>query len=688
MLQLQKSFKVAIDVRRSNVLPEVIQFVPKHELDAKRNLEDFIDLCKNKLTVFGEGLNWDSWQWKGAANFTKIGVASQGVKPDDYLASKFMGFAKAYFRYQQGNKPTVAKNELRALRAIEKALIQVTGKALIDDLSITILDEAVVTAKKGYSDNAAYHAGREIQRLAEFVSKRMLVSENLELWTNTIKRSNDRVNTGKKAKEEREKKLPDNYVLNAVAGIFASNPDDPKDIFTSSTFALLMCAPSRISEVLLLPVDCEVEMPDKNGNLQYGWRFYSGKGFGGDIKWIPAEMVPIAKEAIKRIKEITEPARVLARWIDKNPKKFYRHDKCPDVLEAHKLSSIQAANALGLVAEDICSAQSSLSGMNLKTYSCTYSLNELWNDYVSKRQPEELPWLAKEQGLQYSNALFCMTKNLLHKQRGTSPIILWAPTNNVFNNDLSPRESLVQKTHESIFDRHGYFDENGNRLKVTSHQLRHLLSTIAERGGLAKDELAKWAGRADVKQNRVYNQMSEYEMVARAEQIDPSKSLFGPVGEAKKLIPVTIQEFNTLEKGAAHVTEYGFCVHDYVISPCVKYRDCLNCSEQVCIKGEEEKLIRIKFRLVEVEAQFAAAKDAVEQGFSGADRWYEYHEHTLSHLRQLVDILESPDLPDGTQIKLQNDKSFSHINRVLKNKIDSENKLAYKATKLLGGGFG
>ncbi len=124
--------------------------------------------------------------------------------------------------------------------------------------------------------------------------------------------------------------------------------------------------------------------------------------------------------------------------------------------------------------------------------------------------------------------------------------------------------------------------------------MRHLLSTIAERGGMAQDELAKWAGRADAKQNRVYNQMSEFEMVVRAEQFDPSKSLFGPVGEAKKHIPITIQEFNTLEKGTAHVTEYGFCVHDYTISPCDKYRDCLNCAEQVCIKGEEEKLSRIK----------------------------------------------------------------------------------------------
>jgi hypothetical protein len=266
-----------------------------------------------------------------------------------------------------------------------------------------------------------------------------------------------------------------------------------------------------------------------------------------------------------------------------------------------------------------------------------------------------------------------MTRNILHGRSGTSPVILWAPTVNIFNADLSPRESLGSLYHKSIFDRYGYKDANDSRLKATSHQVRHLLSTLAERGGMAQDELAKWAGRADAKHNRVYNQMSEYEMVIRAELFDPTKTLFGPVGETRKHIPITIQEFNTLEKGSVHVTEFGFCVHDYTISPCDKYRDCLNCSEQVCIKGEAEKLQRIKSQLAEVEQQFIAAEKAMKEGFSGADRWYEYHQHTLVHLRQLVEILEDESVPAGSQIKLINDKSFSHINRVLaKEKIKQD----------------
>jgi hypothetical protein len=676
-------------------MAEIFHFTPKKELDAARNLNEFISLCRNQLTVFGADLKWDDWYWPKAANFTKVGVKSQGVSIDsDLLGLEFMDFAKAYFRYQQGHKPTVAKNEMRALRCVEQALLKNNGLADISRVSTSVLDEAAMVARQFYVKTAAYHAGREIERLAKFVSEKNLVPEKLDLWKNPVKRANDRVNTGQKAKVEREKKLPSSDILEAMAEIFASSPENPKDIFTSSVFAMLMCTPSRITEILLLPVDCEVEEKDSQGEIQYGWRFYSGKGFGGNIKWIPKVMVPIAKEAIARLKSLTTPARDLAKWIEDNPRRFYHHVSSAKVNSTEKLTSIEVALALGLVARDRHSAQSSLHGMKLKPQDYSYSLDELWNDYVMPRQPEGFPWLSKKQAIKYSNSLFCMTRNLLTDHKISSPVIPWAPTKNVFNNDLSPRESLNQESHQSIFDRHGYKDAQGNRLKATSHQMRHLLSTIAERGGMAQEELAKWAGRADAKQNRVYNQMSEFEMVVRAEQFDPSKSLFGPVGEAKKHIPITIQEFNTLEKGAAHVSEYGFCVHDYTISPCDKYRDCLNCAEQVCVKGEEEKLHRIKAQLEEVEEQFKASENAIKEGLSGADRWFEYHQHTLTHLRQLVEILEDPTVPDGSLIKLSNDKSFSQINRVLRNKHgknrlkQEQQKLAEQAKTLLGGGLG
>jgi hypothetical protein len=288
-----------------------------------------------------------------------------------------------------------------------------------------------------------------------------------------------------------------------------------------------------------------------------------------------------------------------------------------------------------------------------------------------------------------------MRRNLIGTNRGISPVILWVPSSTVFNNDLSPRESLKSDTHQSIFDRYGYRAADGKQIKLNSHQARHLLNTFAQRGGLSQLEIAKWSGRADLKQNRTYNHMSEYEMVAKAEALDTSLTLFGPSGEIDKHLPITIQEFNTMEKGAVHVTEFGVCVHDFTMTPCEKYRDCLNCQEQVCIKGENEKLIQIKARLNKVEQLFQTAENALKEGLSGADRWYEYHKNTRERLLELVSILENPGLEDGAQIKLRNDKSFSPLRRAIEYKLSKnepdnpeQTKLLDDMTRLLGGGLG
>lgn len=648
-------------------MDDIFYFSPKAELDAKLNLEQFIQECKTKLTVFGTDLDWTNWKWYRAGHFTKLGAHSRSNNAKDVLNENFIEFAKAYFRYQQGHNPTGTKNELKALRTVESALLQFTGDAHIQSISVSVLDEAALLMRLHYSGGAAYHGGRELERLAKFITHRKLISADLSYWRSPIPRKRDEIQTGEIAKQRRDKKMPSDVALNALAEIFANNPSELKDIFTSSTFALLMSAPSRITEVLELPVNCEVEERDSKGVLRYGLRFYAGKGYGADIKWIPTEMVGIAKEAIRRITKMTEEPRRLAKWIENNPNKFYRHVACPNMPDDSLLNALQATYALGLAAENKHAAQASLHRMKLKNKDFSYTLDSLWQ-YVVSRQPVGFPWLNKEKKIKYSNALFCMTRNLIGTQRGTSPVILWAPANNVFNNDLSPRLSL-QSNHQSIFDRNGYLTQDNQRIKLTSHQARHLLNTMAQRGGLSQMEIAKWSGRADSKQNRTYNHMSEFEKVARAESLNSSLTLFGPSGEMEMSLPVTIQEFNTLEKGAVHITEFGFCVRDYTISPCDKYRDCLNCNEQVCIKGDIKTLPLIKRRMAMVQEQFNAADKALEEGYAGTDRWYEYHKNTLEHLNQLVAILEDPAVEDGAQIKLRNSKAFSPLRRAVETKL-------------------
>jgi len=156
--------------------------------------------------------------------------------------------------------------------------------------------------------------------------------------------------------------------------------------------------------------------------------------------------------------------------------------------------------------------------------------------------------------------------------------------------------------------------------------------------------------------------------------------------------PVTFSDLEAIGEGIAHVTEYGFCVHDFSMLPCQRHRDCLNCTEQVCIKGDDEKLDRLKKQRDGIRLQLNKTQQASEDEVYGADRWSQHQLQTLEQAEKLIQLLESPDLEDGAIIKLSNDQEFSPLNRALashtaqtKPSIPSPNQDMDELRSLLGG---
>ncbi|RMO83528.1 hypothetical protein ALQ34_02299 [Pseudomonas syringae pv. maculicola] len=643
-------------------MSSILVFETRADLEAVDNLSRFIGMCRDDITVFSGKMEWDHWLWPKLANFTILGANGRSVDPKDKMQEPFLEFAKAYFRYQQGHNPTGTKNETKALKLLEAVLTKVNGVPNISDLTPEILDLACDLAREHY-DSVAYQAGRELERLAKFVSSKHLINGFCAEWVNPIKRKSDNNKIGKAAKELRDKRLPNQQAVMALADIFAQEPEHPKDIFTSSVFALLLCAPSRISEVLALPVDCVHEEMDKEGVSRFGLRFYSGKNYGGNVKWVSTPMIPIAKVAIARLASITEQGRALAKWVLENPHSLYVHENCEKIDIHCPLTRFQTCAILNLNPRSFSEAGTKLFPYKFQNVdSVTYS--EIL-DYAQKRMPQGFPWVNQKAGVRYDNALFSMTANMLHTTRANVPFIPWMPTVNIVNNDLSPRESLGDdSSHKSIFDRFGYKLADGSSMKITTHQLRHLMDTMGQRGGLSEEEIARWAGRADPKQNRTYNHVTEIEQVERLEQYH-LESAFNAGQDLKHHEPVTKQEFELLPKGAVHTTIFGFCVHDFVLSPCGKARDCTNCEEHVCVKKDDERRKRVEARRDDLEAQVTAASDGVKEGLYGADRWLEYHELSLSRLDELVRILNDPSVPEGALVKLKNENSFSHLKRAL-----------------------
>ena len=67
-----------------------------------------------------------------------------------------------------------------------------------------------------------------------------------------------------------------------------------------------------------------------------------------------------------------------------------------------------------------------------------------------------------------------------------------------------------------------------------------------------------------------------------------------------------------------------------------------------------------------MEIDYAESRKAINEGFYGADRWYEFHEKSIIRLRQLVAILENPEIQSGTQVKLRDGNDYTHLSRVLR----------------------
>lgn len=651
-------------------MSEVFHFTPRHELTAQENLATFIRLCKDELTVFGSKLDWDSDYWPSAGvAFGNLDQKTSKLDKEKAMRGPFIEFAKSYFRYQQGHRPSASRPEMRALKCLERALLSGHVVPNIQNISAGYLDHAASLARENYSPGMAYAAGRELARLAKFVSDKGIVSTRLD-WKNPISRPIDTVRTGKQAKDQREKKLPSDDVLDAIADIFAGSPIESRDIFTTCVSAMLLCAPSRITEVLALPVDCEVWETKRDGKKAYGWRFQPGKGGAPMIKWIPDAMVNVAQEAISRVRYMTEEARRIASWYENHPDKFYEHVSCPDVAENQPLTVLQTAQAIGIQSEKLSEVKTTLQRYGLSDGDGANTLASLAR-WARARLPREFPWYDQERGIRYSDALFCLRERQLRTDMSASVFMVWKPTNNVFNNDLESRETMPGYFVPSIFDRHGFNKGREKSLKATSHQFRHLLNTIAQRGGLSQAEISRWSGRVDMKQNRVYDHMSEFELVDMIRTHDTALSLDQPLRDIaeqiSKRIPMTRQEFNTLVMPTAHVTEYGFCIHDYVMSPCQRFRDCLNCSEQVCIKGDR-RLERIRARHAQVKLLKERAEQEISEGSAGADRWYEIHALTETRLAELIEILESPSIEDGTVIRLRNEFEFSPWRRAVAGK--------------------
>jgi len=683
---------------------DFVTFDSKARKEAKTNLDKFIRVCRDDLTLYDSEVkkfNWTDWYWKSEnkninVKFVKLGVNHRRAVEKDWLSTPFIDFAKAYLRYQLSNKPTVntKTQAMMALRALEKAYIDAGRVPDITQLNEDLLDDAELIAKNYFSKGAAYRAGFSLETLAKFVSVKNISEIYLD-WSHSCPRENFNTNkTGIEGKRCRAKKMPRQAAIDAIAEVFSNSPTVDKDVFVTSTSLMLLSQPSRIGEVLRLRVDCDdikvefLKYIDLEGrsNTGYGWRFNAAKNYNPEIKWIPTVMQELAKDAVERLKKITQPARDFSLMMEKviasEDPSFPRHPICPNVLDNQLLTLKEVALALGYenVYNVVGGDNLNKALANVKSDNSKYgrfeeksvTLNDLTKKLINNL-PVGFPWVDKARGVKYSNALFCFFQNQLNTSKSTLRTVLWIPSNSVFNNNISKKDKW-----DNWFGQHGYNEGRDSFIYMTSHMFRHYLNTLANDGELSQEEIAKWSGRKDISQNSVYNHESHEDRVNQLRKYNMDKSLMGGDLDIEINVPVTDTEFMTLERAPVHVSEFGFCEHDYALSPCLKFRDCSNCDEEVCIKGDVDSLERLKLFIEKVSLIVERDEDNINVGeLDKNDQSYLYHKLKLARVSQKIEILESDEVQHGAEIRLRNPMATTPLERAIESRkrkgIDSKN---------------
>jgi hypothetical protein len=264
--------------------------------------------------------------------------------------------------------------------------------------------------------------------------------------------------------------------------------------------------------------------------------------------------------------------------------------------------------------------------------------------------PDNFPIYDHKTGLRYSDALFVVLHGQFRSKWEPSRCMIEPVSQGNIRDALGGR---VAHGVSSVFSRLNFTEDDGTPIVINSHSFRHWLNTMAQRGGMSQIEIAKWSGRKDVRQNRGYDHMSAEEVIEIVrDSIGQDERMFGPLAEFKPNAPVTREAFKALQAPTAHTTDLGFCLHDFAAMPCQLHRDCLNCAEHVCIKGDRKRTEQIRHRYDEALVQLEKADRAVQERVFGSNRWQAHAVATVERIEQLLAILDDPMVPEGAVIQM------------------------------------
>jgi len=648
-----------------------VAFVPRAARTAAQSRDEFVRFCRDELDTFGRDLPFKDTTWNVSSYFRRRGTNGDEIlsftqfrvqgELVSALPAPLGDFAKSYIRYMcaQRKRESLPHKEIDAFRLISQALAESCFAPDIGLIDARVLNRAVKVAQARWKgSNTVSGRVTKLAEIAKFLRKKNLTDRIHQPWRHNVKNLRAGRRSSGSPVVPQTSKLPSRDVMNALANSYHM-ASEVRDIILTSAMALLVCAPSRINEIFALSKHCEVD-EILDGTQAFGLRWAGSKKHSDHIKTIIDVFKDVAQDAVERIRRHSEEARRIAAWYESNPGRLYLPEDCAhhrdqdltqvDVQKIMGMRQHTAANAFlkrsGVRSTGFGHSRAGRRGPRTKVY----DFGDVERAIVSLL-PQGFPVLDPATNLRYSEALLVVRLNEFGNDSAWRCMIAPVTYQNIANGFGRRSDG-----RQNLFDRLGLSTKD-SPLSLSSHQIRHYLNNIANHADISQLDIAAWSGRLDIRQNRDYDHETAESFVARQRAMERQLHEVGiePGSDTQGL---TFKRAEPVSRvaiapayGALHVTELGYCEHDFSASPCPIFMDHLHCTDHVCIKGHSD-LDKVGYMLACATQSLECASNKLSLETFGASDWVDAQNETVVRLSQLHSILTDPAVPDGAEIRL------------------------------------
>lgn len=570
---------------------------------------------------------------------------------NEALPAAYVRMVKCWLLLTRGRSVESLANRLLSARVLWEAICQRRSHTAVifewHSLSFADLEAAETLMCQQWAASTTYKGAARMAQLVSFLAAhgicpplhyRPFTPRQRDLSRNTLA-----------GQDARRAKLPSARALEGLADLYHSGLSEPPDRLRIAAVALLVVTGMRVGELLTLPLDCEVESCQQ-GQTRYGLRYHREKvGDGAErtaVRWLSPSQAQLARNALGEIRALTAAARDRARQLEAQPDRVpipgYAAD---DWLTTRQLRQLlgQKANAHSMPVY-LRGMQHRVEGQGFR-----FRVGDLEQHLLQWRSERLWTFRTGPDSVQrLSETLLLAYRHFFSRQRGTCPLLVESLTLRQLADFLSGRADTV-----SVFERMAICEEDGTTCRMTTHQFRHWLNDLADKGGMPVAMLSRWMGRSDMRDTLDYRHATVDERLVWLKAAIRDGTVTGFMADVFHDLPAAARDtFLDGQIQAVHVTALGLCIHDFAVEPCPYHLNCLRgCPHYLRTKGDA----RQRANLIRVQDITMQALDQARQQASGdrpalAAAWVQHHEDTLHGVAAALAVDDDEQLAEGTRV--------------------------------------